>query len=615
MTRPTLALILAIAASAAVLAGALIWIGRTTLRLENASVEAQRRAALEEKVRLALWRMDSSLTAFVGRENARAVEAFNREEPGSPAAVAYGPLARRRFEVLPEISTATGGGLPVPELTAALGGAGTIPQAIPQNREVIAQARPQEPAPGLANPPISSQALGVQATPTPPPLPVTKQEDTQAVLNKNEFLQRSQNLASQQNAFVPAPKEEPAPRPSEPPVSHPKPAETPIPRVASETPAPRPIPARLASIVPVTRVETTLQPVWVRGELYLVRSIRRDGAKRLQGIWLDWPALRRWLLGQVRDLLPEADLLSGDDPSTDPGRRIALLPVRLEPGRLPILPSPAWTPARLTLAVSSAAIALVLAAVAALLMGSLRQSRRRAEFVSAVTHELRTPLTTFRLYTDMLAEGMVAPAEQHGYLGTLRDEADRLGHLVENVLAYSRLERRPEPHLEPVPLADLLGELRDRLGGHAVRAGMGLAVDLPFPELADERVLVDRNAVERILLNLMDNACKYAAGGADASLEVRALRRGRHLVLRFQDHGPGITRAERRRLFRPFHKSAARAAGGVPGVGLGLPLSRRLARSMGGDLRLAEAGPRGGAAFELSLRTVGFLGRGTSETR
>ncbi|HSS48369.1 MAG TPA: ATP-binding protein [Thermoanaerobaculia bacterium] len=598
MTRGALALILAMAASAAVLAGALVWIGRTTLRLENASAEAQRRAALEEKVRLALWRMDSSLTAFVGRENARAVEAFDREEPGSPAAIAYGQLARRRFEVSPQISPATGSGLPVAELTAALDAAGPVPF----QTMVIAQARPQAPAPVPANPPNSSETVVAQAT---PPNPTAKPDDPQAVLNKNEFLQRSQNLANQQNAFVPPPRTEPAPhRPESPPVN-PIPTQAPAPHVVSAIQAPHRVPAPRAPASPVTRVETTLQPVWVQGELYLVRRIRRGGVEQMQGIWLDWPALRGWLLGQVRDLLPQADLRPGDDPTTDPGRRIALLPVRLDPGSLPALASPAWTPARLTLAVSSGAIALVLAAVAALLIGSLRQSQRRAEFVSAVTHELRTPLTTFRLYTDMLAEGMVAPAEQHDYLGTLRAEADRLGHLVENVLAYSRLERRPEPHLEPVPLADLLGELRDRLGGHAQRAGMGLAVDLPFPELADERVLVDRNAVERILLNLMDNACKYAAGGSDARLEVRALRRGRHLVLRFQDHGPGITPNERRRLFRPFHKSAARAAGGIPGVGLGLPLSRRLARSMGGDLRLADPGPRGGAAFELSLRRAG----------
>ncbi len=611
MTRRALALILALAASAAVLAGALIWIGRTTLRLEAAGVEAQRRAALEEKVRLALWRMDSGLTAFIGRENARAVEAFDREEPGSQAAMAYGALARRRFEVSPQMARDE---LPVPELTAALGGAGMIPRAGAPHPTVLAQASPQAPAPIPAAPPAAFQAA---QTPPPPPSPVivpkqepvTQPEDTQSLLNKAEFLQRSQNLATQQNAFVPAPKAEP--EPAETPVAKtlipPAPADpTKTLALLEAAPPEKTLAPRVtARAPPVNRVESTLQPVWVRGELYLVRGIRRGGAQRLQGIWLDWPALRGWLLGQVRDLLPGANLLPGDDPSTDPGRRIALLPVRLDPGRLPPLASPAWTPARLTLALSSGAIALVLAAVASLLLGSLRQSQRRAEFVSAVTHELRTPLTTFRLYTDMLAEGMVAPAEQQGYLGTLREEADRLGHLVENVLAYSRLERRPEPRLEPVPLAELLGELRDRLGGHAVRAGMALAVDLPFAELADERVLVDRNAVERILLNLMDNACKYAAGGTDGKLEVRALRHGRHLVLRFQDHGPGIASDERRRIFRPFHKSAARAAGGVPGVGLGLPLSRRLARSMGGDLRLADPGPRGGAAFELSLRRAG----------
>ncbi len=608
MTRGALAVVLAIAASAAVLAGALVWIGRTTLRLEAASVESQRRAALEEKVRLALWRMDSGLTAFVGRENARAVEAFDREEPGSPATLTYGPLARRRFEVPPQVSE--GSGLPIPELVSSLDKAGQIPQSAPASLPAIAQTVP---APVQARPQGLPPVLIAQTPAPPSPVPAPTPEDNQALLNKNEFVQRSQNLAIQQNAFVPPPRVESIPRPPDPVAVKPVPATTPAPQVvpevvpeaAQKTLAPSKAPPRRTAGVPVTRVESTLQPVWVRGELYLVRRVRRGGVEQMQGIWLDWPALRGWLLGQVKDLLPGADLLPGHDPATDPGRRIALLPVRLDPGPLPTLATPAWTPARLTLAASSGAIALVLAAVGTLLIGSLRQSQRRADFVSAVTHELRTPLTTFRLYTDMLAEGMVAPAEQQDYLGTLRAEADRLGHLVENVLAYSRLERRPEPHLEPVRLGELLDELRERLGGHAVRAGMALAVDLPFPELADEPVLVDRNAVERILLNLMDNACKYAAGGTDAKLEVRALRRGKHLVLRFQDQGPGITSGERRRLFRPFHKSAARAAGGVPGVGLGLPLSRRLARSMGGDLRLAESGPRGGAAFELSLRTPG----------
>jgi signal transduction histidine kinase len=77
-------------------------------------------------------------------------------------------------------------------------------------------------------------------------------------------------------------------------------------------------------------------------------------------------------------------------------------------------------------------------------------------------------------------------------------------------------------------------------------------------------------------------------------------------VLALRDHGPGIDAAERRRIFRPFHRSAARAAGSAPGVGLGLALARRLARQMGGDLRLVDSAD--GACFELSLPLTPAVG-------
>jgi signal transduction histidine kinase len=257
----------------------------------------------------------------------------------------------------------------------------------------------------------------------------------------------------------------------------------------------------------------------------------------------------------------------------------------------------------MTVAVASGAIALAAAAVALLLLGSLQQSRRRADFVSAVTHELRTPLTTLRMYTEMLAGGMVAPGEQGQYLSTLSDEADRLGHLVENVLAYSRLERRPRRvQPEAVRVEDLLAEMAGRLAAAAARGGFELVLH-PAGEAAETRVLADRDAVERILLNWVDNACKYAAEATDRRLEIEPSAQPSAVVLRLRDHGPGIPRDERRRIFRPFHKSAHRAAATAPGVGLGLTLSRRLARSLGGDLRLAD--PDGeGAAFDLHLRAA-----------
>jgi signal transduction histidine kinase len=115
-------------------------------------------------------------------------------------------------------------------------------------------------------------------------------------------------------------------------------------------------------------------------------------------------------------------------------------------------------------------------------------------------------------------------------------------------------------------------------------------------------VSVDMASAEQILLNLVDNACKYAPNPARPALHLETALRGRYAVLRLRDHGPGIDPRERRRIFRSFHRSADRAAGSAPGVGLGLALSRRLARRMGGDLRLASS--EEGASFELWVKSA-----------
>jgi signal transduction histidine kinase len=115
------------------------------------------------------------------------------------------------------------------------------------------------------------------------------------------------------------------------------------------------------------------------------------------------------------------------------------------------------------------------------------------------------------------------------------------------------------------------------------------------------RALADAGAVEQILFNLVDNACKYAASASDRRIQVDAVASGREVVVTVADHGPGIAPADRAALFRPFGRSAAQAAGNAPGVGLGLALCRRLARAMRGDLVLAS-GP--GATFRLHLRAA-----------
>jgi signal transduction histidine kinase len=113
------------------------------------------------------------------------------------------------------------------------------------------------------------------------------------------------------------------------------------------------------------------------------------------------------------------------------------------------------------------------------------------------------------------------------------------------------------------------------------------------------QVRTDPGAVDQILFNLVDNACKYAAGGAESRISIAVQPAGRRVRIRVQDRGPGISAAGLRRLFRPFSKSAEEAAESAPGVGLGLALCQRLAKQMGAALRYDAKGQ--GACFVLSL--------------
>jgi signal transduction histidine kinase len=145
----------------------------------------------------------------------------------------------------------------------------------------------------------------------------------------------------------------------------------------------------------------------------------------------------------------------------------------------------------------------------------------------------------------------------------------------------------------------LLQRIRERLATRAKQAEMEVVFDPPEPGAASH-IRADPAAVERILFNLVDNASKYAATSENKTIHVGAFASPEGVILRVRDFGPGIPTSETRKLFRPFSKSAREAAHSAPGVGLGLALSRRLARSMGGDLRYFKAAPDG-ARFDLLL--------------
>ena len=338
-----------------------------------------------------------------------------------------------------------------------------------------------------------------------------------------------------------------------------------------------------------------------RERLLLVRLVRIEEKEVCQGIVLDDDALRGLLAEKVADLFPGARLLPVHEPEPpQPERTMTALPLQLDPGPTASPLNAGWTPLRVGLGLAWTAALVALLAVGLGGWSLIDLSQRRIRFVSAVTHELRTPLTTLQLYLDMLANGLVRDEKQRGeYIQTLNAEANRLSRLVGNVLDFSRLEnQRPRLNRARVTAADLLSQIETVWQGRCKHADKELIVENALNNGAS--LCTDRELVQQILSNLLDNACKYSRGASDRCVWLRVCREGRRLVFEVEDHGPGVPNRERRSIFRAFRRGCnADVTGG--GVGLGLALARRWTGLLGGDLRLRPTTAAGGACFRLTL--------------
>jgi signal transduction histidine kinase len=288
----------------------------------------------------------------------------------------------------------------------------------------------------------------------------------------------------------------------------------------------------------------------------------------------------------VHDLLPDASFLPvGDDSGASPDQ-LATLPCILVPGQslgnAPELASTEVLPISRVLGFVWAATFATLIAMGVLLGAILRLNDRRSAFVAAVTHELRTPLTTLRLYSEMLSRGMVRDeTTRQEYLETLEREVIRIGHLLDNVFAFARLERgRKPPSVEPYSLRGWLERVEPKLHMLAARANM--ALEVVDGEAWEARTRVDPSVLEQILTNLVDNAGKYAREAADRRILLEAQIQGGELHLAVRDFGPGFAKFSGP--WKPFFKTVEQAAESAPGIGLGLAISRQLAVQSGGRL-------------------------------
>ena len=256
------------------------------------------------------------------------------------------------------------------------------------------------------------------------------------------------------------------------------------------------------------------------------------------------------------------------------------------------------------LLVSGLLVAIFMAVILSAGSLLLRQARsnyldalRKTSFVSNVSHELKTPLTSIRMYAELLGEGRARDAaKRRRYLDVIIGESQRLTRLVNNVLDFSRLEQgRKTYRSERLDLADTVRSILDRQHMRLEQAQMHLHCRLHTDSAWIE---ADRDAVEQIILNLIDNAVKYAADGKELRVEIHPGEDRHRLVV--EDAGPGIPSADTERIFEKFHRLDDSLTARQPGSGLGLAIARIMARDMGGDL-VCDANRDDGARFILSL--------------
>jgi len=240
-------------------------------------------------------------------------------------------------------------------------------------------------------------------------------------------------------------------------------------------------------------------------------------------------------------------------------------------------------------------VAAALAAAQLRRQGEL--ARLRSEFVAGVSHELRTPLAQLRLFLDTLRlKRYDTPEEQEWLVGHLTRETTRLEHLVENVLAASRLDRGMHPSVPLVPL-DLGAEVKEAATAFAPLAASRRAI-LDTEVSAGIEVLADQATLRQLVLNLLDNAVKFGPAGQHVRLSVSRSNGSARLTV--SDQGPGVPERERERIWEPYYRGTDEAARAVGGSGIGLSLVREIAGSFGGSATVAAAAG-GGAEFSVTI--------------
>jgi two-component system phosphate regulon sensor histidine kinase PhoR len=225
-------------------------------------------------------------------------------------------------------------------------------------------------------------------------------------------------------------------------------------------------------------------------------------------------------------------------------------------------------------------------------------SNLKSDFVANVSHELKTPLSLVRMFGELLQSGRVEnDAKRQQYLQIIVSESERLGTLIENVLDFAKVERGKAAYqFAEGDVRDVVSRAVEACRVRAQRDDVELVLE-QAPELP--LAAIDERAIEIAVINLVDNALKYAPDGRRVHISTR--RADRRIEVRVCDEGEGIAPDDRKRIFERFERGRGAQSQQIRGSGIGLALVKHIAEAHGGRAWCEPVEPRG-TCFVISVR-------------
>jgi len=234
-------------------------------------------------------------------------------------------------------------------------------------------------------------------------------------------------------------------------------------------------------------------------------------------------------------------------------------------------------------------------------------NRAKSEFLANMSHEIRTPLTAILGFADMLRDDGnldIAPVQRLHTIDTITSAGQHLLRIINDVLDLSKIEaEKTTVELIETPLIEILCEVERILRPKAI--GKGLTLDAKLSTPIPDRILSDPTRLRQILMNLVGNAAKFTEQGTIViNASVTESLGNASLIIDIEDTGPGMTDEQSQTLFQAFEQADSTVTRKHGGTGLGLTISRRLAKLMGGDVTLLRTELGKGSCFRLTLPMI-----------